>query len=754
MRKAGLTWMAAVVAAIVVAMAVPSFASALAFKPASLTPLPEMTGVRDIASGDFNEDGKDDLAVACESGVVIWLSNGDGTFTKGETLPIETNVNASAQAVVVGDFNGDGKLDVAYSDGPYKLYIALGKGNGTFEPPVKLPLPFNISAGMMAAGNLSGGTSEDIVLAGGIHNGVNESAGYQVISYELGSFVQHSTVPVPIANESAMLGVAIGDYTGDGKQDLALLTQAFTFANYAKNQIFGEVGEGNGTFTAAPENPISLGQTEAGYAYSEATANLDGTGGADLLVGIGQHGYSTLPLLGSSSGFLTADTAGTLQNGLGLPVAVAAANLTGSGALDQAITGYFDGHGSFSVATSDGTGKLTKVEGSPFNAGQEHFFDSGMAVGDFNGDGHPDIAIGSDANGGTVTQGVAVMMNAPEVHVSSYELHFGDVEVGQSAIEKVALKSTGAPPLEVVSVETATSSSPFTVLNPNACATPLANGEECEVEVEYTPTASGSSEEVLWIKTNAGAIFGHDEVSFIQLHGAGVEPEGTLSPLSQDFGTVQIGGTPVTKSFTIESTGGVPLEVSKVSLSSEADFKLASPSACVGSLEQGEECVVKVSFAPTGAAGERSATLTVETNAGPRTASLSGTAEAVPSPTPIPTPIPIPIPAPTPAPSAKLKVSAPGAIQAGKTVNLKVQVTNTGTTAISGLTLTVKVPKSLALSPKPISIPSLAAGQSVTKTIAVKVKSTAAKGKKLSLLVTASTAGTVLDEASGKVKVK
>lgn len=739
MRRAGLTWVGAVLAAVVVAMAVPSFASGLAFRATSQTPLPEMTGVNDIASGDFNEDGNDDLAVAAEGGVVIWLSNGDGTFTKGETLPIESNIGASGSAAVAGDFNGDGKLDVAYSDGPYKLYIALGKADGTFEPPAagtKFSLPFFIGGGQLAAGNLRGGASEDLVLAGGIHNDANESAGYQVIGYELGAFAQHSVVPVSIANQSSLLGDAVGDYSGDGKQDLALLTQPFSIGNYTANQVYGEVGQGNGTFTAAPANPISLGLTEAGFAYSEATANLNGTGGDDLLVGISRN-YSTLPLLGSSGEFLAADTAGSFA-GTGLPNRLAAADLTGGG-LDEAIPAYFDGNGSIGVGLSDGTGKLTAAPGSPFKSGQEHFFDSSISVGDFNGDGYPDVAIGSNANGGTVTQGVAVMVNSPRLEYAPQELDFGEVEVGQTEIGTVTLTDTGAPPLNVSKVEVSTLGSPFRVLNPTACAT-VPSGEECEVEVEYSPTVGGEAGGTLSITADTGTD-GGDAVSAVALSGVGLAPGVALTPASQDFGTVQIGGTPVTRSFTIKSTGGAALAVSKVSLSSEADFRLASPSPCAGSLPASKGCVVNVSFNPAaGTAGARSATLTVETNAGTRTASLSGTAGAAPTP--------------TPTPSAKLKLGAPAAIRPGKTVSLKVQVTDTGKSAISGLKLTVKAPKSLALVPRPLTISSLATGKSVSKTIAVKVKSSAAKGKELKLVVTASTGATTLAKSARKVKLR
>jgi hypothetical protein len=762
MRKAGLRRAVTAFAAIIVlALALPSLASALSFHETSQSPLPGLTGVNDIATGNFNGDGDSDLAVADESGVVIWLSNGDGTFTEGETLPIDANVNATAATVVVGDFNDDGKLDLAYSDGPYKVYIALGNGDGTFIAPdssTKFSAPFYLGAGQLAVGDFNGGENDDLVAVGGIHNGVNESAGYQVfISNGDGTFTPETTVPVSIPNESSVIGVAVGNYNGDGggDQDLALLTQPFSFSNYADNKLYGEIGQGDGTFVAATENPISLGLTEPGYAYAETTANLNGSGGDDLLVTT-SHNYSTVPLLGSSSEFLTLNAGGALEGGTALPSRVAAADVTGDG-LDDAIPAYFDGKGSFGIGLSDSSGDLTPAGGSPFSVDQEHFFNSAVATGDFNGDGYPDIAVASNANtSGTLTQGVAVMINSPELTVAPTELDFGDTLVGETATRSVTLTGLGAPAAEVSQIELS-GGSPFTIVNSSACET-VSYEEECEVEVEYAPTSSDTSTDTLSITSDTGP-GGSDALSAVPLTGRGIAPEVDLSPASQDFGSVEIGGTPVAKSFAIRSTGDAPLTVTGVSLSSEVDFKLANPSACVGSVAAGKSCAVGVSFNPAaGSAGSRSATLTVETDAGDRTAQLSGTAESTHLPstggsggggsggsgggageaTP---------------PTAKLKLKAPAVAEAGKKIKLKVQVTNTGDTPISGLTLKVNVPKKFAEAPRAVKLASLAAGKTVIETIKVKIND-AGKGKKLNFAVAASAGGKTLAKASRKVKVE
>src|SRR4029077_4752748 len=84
-----------------------------------------------VAVGDFNGDGKLDLAVTNKGDktVSILLGNGDGTFQSQTTVP----TGLAPDAVVTGDFNGDGKPDLAvanFTDGT--ISILLGNGDGTF----------------------------------------------------------------------------------------------------------------------------------------------------------------------------------------------------------------------------------------------------------------------------------------------------------------------------------------------------------------------------------------------------------------------------------------------------------------------------------------------------------------------------------------------------------------------------------------------------------------------------------------------
>src|SRR5262249_5856339 len=91
----------------------------------------------DAVAGDFNGDGRADLAVAgfdvftSASEVSVLLGNGDGTFP----TPVQNAVGNGPAAIVAGDFNGDGRVDLAVANSlDSALSVLLGNGDGTFQP--------------------------------------------------------------------------------------------------------------------------------------------------------------------------------------------------------------------------------------------------------------------------------------------------------------------------------------------------------------------------------------------------------------------------------------------------------------------------------------------------------------------------------------------------------------------------------------------------------------------------------------------
>ena len=134
---------------------------------ASYSP-PVSTGPTTIATGDFNGDGIPDLAVvALQSAatlvypVNILLGNGDGTFT---AVPSSGASAFDAQQMAVGDFNGDGKLDVLTSDGPVgQVSIFLGNGDGTFTANGSQSV--SSVPGLMTVGDFNNDGKPDVAIA-------------------------------------------------------------------------------------------------------------------------------------------------------------------------------------------------------------------------------------------------------------------------------------------------------------------------------------------------------------------------------------------------------------------------------------------------------------------------------------------------------------------------------------------------------------------------------------------------------------
>jgi hypothetical protein len=111
-----------------------------------------------VTLGDFNGDGKLDLAVANSSIVSILLGNGDGTFQTA----VNYEAGGQAGSVTIGDFNRDGKLDLAVTNSS-TVSILLGNGDGTFQTAVSYSVGTNTRS--ITAGDLNGDGKLDLTVA-------------------------------------------------------------------------------------------------------------------------------------------------------------------------------------------------------------------------------------------------------------------------------------------------------------------------------------------------------------------------------------------------------------------------------------------------------------------------------------------------------------------------------------------------------------------------------------------------------------
>jgi len=312
-----------------------------------------------IAAGDFNHDGKLDLAAENYMGASlgILLGRGDGTFEP----PVNYAVGAMPTDVTVRDYDGDGNLDVAVpNQGTNDVTVLLGKGDGTFRAGVSCAAaagPYAMNAGdvdgdgkldlvvcarsarsvalllgngdgtFQAPRSFAAGVDPDHVAVGdlngdGLADAVVADFGNQTFNVMLakpgGSFSMHADVRTGTKPDFALLR----DLNGDGKLDVVS-------SNYGDNQVDVFFGAGDGTFME--DSPYVTGVSPTCVALDDV--NLDGIG--DLIVAdASSNGVTILPGLGG----------GAYGNRLDFPAGMTSASVW---------SGDFNGDGKIDLATSN-----------------------------------------------------------------------------------------------------------------------------------------------------------------------------------------------------------------------------------------------------------------------------------------------------------------------------------------------------------------------------------------------------------------
>jgi len=297
-----------------------TFTPMTAFQPAGVQTYLQMI------TGDFNGDGKTDLAIlswneTTTSYLTTLPGNGDGTFGTAQTVTVSTQNTSSGGtpgSMVAADFNGDGKLDLALIGNAVNnggAVILLGNGDGTFV--TGQPINSTAGFGLIATGDFNGDGIPDLVMASTFDLG-----GYTVfLGKGDGTF---APLPTNASLTSYPNSVAVGDFNRDGVLDLA-------FSDLGGIKIF--LGNGDGTFNETSASPIGT----TGELSGLKTGDFNGDGKLDI-AGYNSSSAQINLLLGAGDGtFTVANTVPVVGPYATSPIAVVEADFNGDGKPDLAV---------------------------------------------------------------------------------------------------------------------------------------------------------------------------------------------------------------------------------------------------------------------------------------------------------------------------------------------------------------------------------------------------------------------------------
>ena len=426
-----------------------------------------------IVVADFNGDGKPDIATANRdaSTVSILINNGDGTFQKH----VDYATGKSPAQVVVGDFNNDGTADLAVANnGDPSISILLGNGDGTFRPRIDTFVSPTDGAYTLSAYDLDNDGRLDLVVG---------PADFSLLGNGDGTF--QAPVRFHLYYGGTLSYVLVTRLNG-----LDLVGVMNDFFPYKIEEF---VAKGGGTWL----NDSEWWSNQTGHLGQLAAGDINGDNLGDIAASwFGEN--EVFVCLSNSDGILNCGNSYKVGTG---PIGIALADLTGDNLLDVVTANS----GSNNISFLRGHGDYTLGARTNYAVGK---VPESVAVADFDSNGRQDLAVANSGDG-TVTT-----LLQSTVALSTFSLSFGKQAVGTTSPAKtVTLFNAGLSTLHISKVSI---SGDFS-LQSNGCGTTLASGASCKLSVVFKPTVAG---------TRTGGLFVADDAlrspQTISLSGKGI----------------------------------------------------------------------------------------------------------------------------------------------------------------------------------------------------------------------------------------
>jgi hypothetical protein len=368
-----------------------SFQKASAQTFSAKTDFPAGTEPRNLIITDFNGDGKPDLAISNLSGVSIYFN----TTPAGNTLPsfstaVDFILGSNLGDLGSADLNGDGKIDLAVANNHGRCVSVIlntttpGASTPTFSPQTDFPTDSN--SGSITLNDFNGDGKTDLAAT----NHITNKLAIFLNTTTIGSFTPAFSSRVDLNTGLAPVSNATADFNKDGKQDIA-----------TANVNSGSVSIFLNTTTTGALTPAFSTRTDLSVSSnisSVSTADLNCDGKPDVICSNVITNSVAVFLNTTIPGATTLSFSSKTEFTVGLtPQAVTVVDLNGDGKPDFTSANYSSG--SISVLlnnTTSGASTPTFTSKTDFSAG---LGTASVSVGDLNGDGKPDIVAGNFSAG-------------------------------------------------------------------------------------------------------------------------------------------------------------------------------------------------------------------------------------------------------------------------------------------------------------------------------------------------------------------
>ena len=536
---------------------------------------------------DFNGDGVPDLAGVGLNSAAVMLGNANGVFRARVEFP----AGGPAQDLTAGDFNGDGRVDLAVSinDPNTSLAILTGNGDGTFNAPATLQInTAHVDSPAIVATDLDNDGRLDLVLAHALSCFTSPCSAARTITVLMGFGDGTFQFPIEIEVGTGMSRIAVGDWNRDNIKDLAIAGD--------QSHVYTLLGVGNGTFLQQPTVTLTADTFGVdGTDIDVGDFNRDTI--QDLVVAIPTNGSRTAIMLGNGDGTFQPARILTEPNLL-VPQFQVIGDFNRDNIQDLAITLANGSRGLMEIRNGIGDGTFRAPVLYAVPPPLSSVGGGTLVTGDFNGDGRPDVGlpiIGANP-------GLAVLLNST-----------GTVVV-QPALGTL----------------TAT---PSTVTSGNTTELLVSLSQGVAPSGGFTFTVSNSNSAVLSVPSSVFMPAGSSSVRFIGTARSVTSNQNALVRVRNN----QLGRREVTVTVTPSAPVPTPLSLSSVTLSATSvtggnsvqgtvRLSAAAPSATVVNLASSSASAT-VPASVTVTAGASSATFTVNTTAvsATTTATISGT---------------------------------------------------------------------------------------------------------------------------------